>query len=153
MRDTYINPLQLNNEKLRVMSVRGRIGRVRLLAWSLVLIGAVFGTVLLVALMSSLSKDLAAAIVPMLLAAKIFSLVFIARRMNDLGFNGWYSLLTLIPYYIGNLVFLALLLIPGNPASNRYGPPPPPNTNAVIVVASLWIPFMAWGIYMTALNG
>jgi uncharacterized membrane protein YhaH (DUF805 family) len=153
MRDTYINPLQLNNEKLRVMSARGRIGRVRLLAWSLVLIGAVFGTVLLVALMSSLSKDLAAAIVPMLLAAKIFSLVFIARRMNDLGFNGWYSLLTLIPYYIGNLVFLALLLIPGNPASNRYGPPPPPNTKAVIVVASLWIPFMAWGIYMTALNG
>ncbi|MNJ78598.1 hypothetical protein D3C77_763930 [compost metagenome] len=61
--------------------------------------------------------------------------------------------MTLIPYYIGNLVFLALLLIPGNPASNRYGPPPPPNTKAVIVVASLWIPFMAWGIYMTALNG
>jgi len=153
MRDTYINPLQLNNEKLRVMSVRGRIGRVRLLAWSLVLIGAVFGTVLLVALMSSLSKELAGAIVPMLLAAKIFSLVFIARRMNDLGFNGWYSLLPLIPYYIGTLVVLALLLIPGNPASNRYGPPPPPNTKAVIVVASLWIPFMAWGIYMTALNG
>lgn len=153
MRDTYINPLQLNNEKLRVMNVRGRIGRVRLLAWSLVLIGAVFGTVLLVALMSSLAKDLVAAIVPMLLAAKIFSLVFIARRLSDLGFNGWYSLLTLIPYYIGNLVFLALLLIPGNPASNRYGPPPPPNTKAVIVVASLWIPFMAWGIYMTALNG
>jgi len=153
MRDTYINPLQLNNEKLRVMSVRGRIGRVRLLAWSLVLIGAVFGTVLLVALMSSLSKDLAAAIVPRLLAAKIFSLVFIARRMNDLGFNCWYSLLTLIPYYIGNLVFLALLLLPGNRASNRYGPPPPPNSKAVIVVPMLSVPIMAWATYMAALKG
>lgn len=153
MRDSYINPLQLNDEKLRVMSVRGRIGRVRLLAWSLLLIGAVMGTMLLIALMSSLSKELAGAIVPMLLAAKIFSLVFVARRLNDLGFNGWYSLLTLIPYYIGNLVFLALLLLPGNRASNRYGPPPPPNSKAVIVVAWLWVPFMAWALYMAALKG
>ncbi|NER60639.1 DUF805 domain-containing protein [Pseudomonas sp. MAFF212428] len=153
MRDTYINPLQLNSEKLRFMSVRGRIGRVRLLAWSLLLVAAGVGSVLLFALMSSLAKDLAGAIVPILLAAKILSLVFVARRMNDLGLNGWYSLLTLIPYYIGNLIFLALLLLPGNRASNRYGPPPPPNSKAVIVLAWLWVPLLALGLFLAASHG
>ena len=153
MRDTYINPLQLNAEKLRFMSVHGRIGRVRLMAWSLVLMATILGALFLTALMSSFVSDLAGAIVPVLLAGKILSLVFVARRMNDLGFNGWYSLLTLIPYYIGNLVFLALLLLPGNRTSNLYGPPPPPNSTAVTVLACLWVPLLAWGMYLSAGNG
>lgn len=153
MRDSYINSLQLSSERLRIMSVRGRIGRVRLLAWSLLLVAAGLGSILLFALMSSMVKDLAAAIIPILLAAKILSLMFVARRMNDLGFNGWYSLLTLIPYYIGNLIFLALLLLPGNRASNRYGPPPPPNSKAVIVLAWLWVPLLVGAMFLASQNG
>ncbi|MBV6285679.1 DUF805 domain-containing protein [Pseudomonas aegrilactucae] len=153
MRDSYINSLQLSSEKLRIISVRGRIGRVRLLAWSLLLVAAGLGSILLFALMSSMVKDLAGAIIPILLAAKILSLVFVARRMNDLGFNGWYSLLTLIPYYIGNLIFLALLLLPGNRASNRYGPPPPPNSKAVIVLAWLWVPLLVGAMFLASQNG
>jgi len=153
MRDSYINPLQLGTEKLRIMSVRGRIGRVRLLAWSLLLVVAGVGSIFLFALMSSMARDLAGAIVPILLGAKILSLVFVARRMNDLGFNGWYSLLTLIPYYIGNLIFLALLLVPGNRASNQYGPPPPPNSTAVMVLAWLWVPLLAGVMFLSVQNG
>lgn len=153
MRDSYINSLQLSSERLRIMSVRGRIGRVRLLAWSLLLVAAGLGSILLFALMSSMVKDLAAAIIPILLAAKMLSLMFVARRMNDLGFNGWYSLLTLIPYYIGNLIFLALLLLPGNRASNRYGPPPPPNSKAVIVLAWLWVPLLVGAMFLASQNG
>lgn len=153
MRDASINPLKLSNEKLRIMSVHGRIGRVRLMAWTLVLMATVLGALFLTALMSSFARDLAGAIVPVLLAGKILSLVFVARRMNDLGFNGWYSLLTLIPFYIGNLVFLALLVLPGNRASNLYGSPPPPNSKAVTVLACLWVPLMAWGMYLSAGNG
>ena len=47
----------------------------------------------------------------------------IAQRCRDFGWTGWAALITLIRI-IGFLFSLALLFIPGDPGTNRYGPDP-----------------------------
>lgn len=42
-------------------------------------------------------------------------------RCHDLGFNGWWSLATLVPV-IGFIAALALLLVPGQKTHNAWGP-------------------------------
>ena len=47
-------------------------------------------------------------------------------------------LLHLVP--VANLVLaLMMLLMPGTPGPNKYGPPPPPNSRAVNVLAAITI--------------
>ena len=46
-----------------------------------------------------------------------------AQRCRDFGWTGWAMLITLIPY-IGWIFALAIMFIPGNQGSNRYGPDP-----------------------------
>ena len=45
------------------------------------------------------------------------------RRLHDSEKSGWWYLLVLIPY-LGGLILLILLALPGSPGYNRYGPPP-----------------------------
>ncbi len=47
---------------------------------------------------------------------------FATRRFHDLGKNGWYVALTLIPL-VGFLVILWLLVMPGEDKENRFGIP------------------------------
>lgn len=46
-----------------------------------------------------------------------------AQRCRDFGWSGWAILLTIIPY-LGWIMALALLFIPGTKGENRYGPDP-----------------------------
>jgi uncharacterized membrane protein YhaH (DUF805 family) len=46
-----------------------------------------------------------------------------SRRFHDLGQNGWFAAATLVPY-IGWLVVLLIIFIPGRPGPNQYGPNP-----------------------------
>jgi hypothetical protein len=45
-----------------------------------------------------------------------------ARRLHDTGKSGWLQLLWLIPC-IGFIILIVLLVQPGNPGENSYGPP------------------------------
>ncbi|MGC8469666.1 MAG: DUF805 domain-containing protein, partial [Acetobacteraceae bacterium] len=45
------------------------------------------------------------------------------QRCRDFGWTGWAVLITLIPF-IGGLFAIALLFIPGDEGTNRYGPSP-----------------------------
>ena len=45
------------------------------------------------------------------------------RRLHDQNMSGWWILLSLIPY-LGGLIMLVLMLIPGNNGANRFGPDP-----------------------------
>lgn len=44
-----------------------------------------------------------------------------SQRCRDFGWTGWAMLITLIPY-VGWLFAVAIMFIPGNQGSNRYGP-------------------------------
>jgi uncharacterized membrane protein YhaH (DUF805 family) len=46
-----------------------------------------------------------------------------ARRFHDQNRSGWFVLLNLIPY-LGPLIVLAMMLIPGTPGDNSHGPDP-----------------------------
>jgi len=45
------------------------------------------------------------------------------KRLHDIDLTGWFSLIALVPYI--NLLFVLLVgLVPGNKATNKYGPNP-----------------------------
>jgi len=46
------------------------------------------------------------------------------RRFHDQNRSGWFFLLNLIPY-VGGLVVLVFMLLPGTPGDNNFGPPAP----------------------------
>jgi len=58
------------------------------------------------------------------LAALVPSLALTVRRLHDLNTSGLAALLLLVPV-VGLLFALYLLLAPGTPGPNRFGPPPP----------------------------
>lgn len=138
---------------LKPFSVEGRIGRLRYLAWTMVLtlvtlgIGSVFALFGL-ALISSDSTaglilvGLLAFILVVVLA--IATVLFMIQRLHDIGWSGWLWLLTLVPF-VGSIFPLVIMVVPGNATANRYGPPAPPNTTAVKVLATLWLVFIALG--------
>ncbi|MGN8277238.1 DUF805 domain-containing protein [Pseudomonas sp. SMN5] len=133
---------------LKPFSFDGRIGRLRYLAWTMVLTLAVMpvvglgfwlGTTWLLA-----SNSLAALVIGGLFAAVILfafafvSIQFNVQRLHDLGWSGWLWLVNLVPV-VGSIFPFVLIFAPGNAGANQYGPPPPRNTTAVKVLASLWL--------------
>lgn len=45
------------------------------------------------------------------------------RRFHDLGYSGWWYLLSFIPY-VGSLVVLVMMCLPSQEGGNKYGPHP-----------------------------
>lgn len=138
--------------ELKVFTVQGRIGRLRYLAWTMVLS---FVGMLLAALcfgvlsMSLVAGGLLATV--LIIAFLVVSIQMSAQRLHDAGWSAWLLLLNLIP--LVNSVFpLLMMVIPGNAGPNRYGPPPPKNTRSVKVLAALWVIFLAL-VFVGALLG
>jgi uncharacterized membrane protein YhaH (DUF805 family) len=53
----------------------------------------------------------------------ISSWALASQRCRDFGWTGWAVLLTLIPY-VGWLFAIAIMFVPGNQGTNRYGNDP-----------------------------
>ncbi|UVJ43578.1 DUF805 domain-containing protein [Pseudomonas sp. LS1212] len=136
----------------KVFSIEGRIGRLRYLAWTLVLLLAVVAVMGACRLLLYESPVLVGVL--MTIAGVGFLVVSIqigVQRLHDLGWSGWLWLLNLIP--LASSVFaLVLLVLPGNPGHNPYGPPPPPNSTMVKVLACMWVVVLAIGIAMGLLG-
>lgn len=45
------------------------------------------------------------------------------RRLHDTGKSGWFYLLCLVPF-VGGIVIIVLLALPGEPGPNRFGADP-----------------------------
>ena len=115
------------------------------------LLGLVQTAVMLVGLVPLMIADeggsdgaMAAALVlflVLLIPAAVSSIASGAQRCRDFGWSGWAVLIAMIPY-VGWLFSVAMLFIPGNQGSNRYGPDPlgsrvvlPPEGRAVDIGA------------------
>lgn len=136
---------------LKPFSFQGRIGRLRFLAWTMVLTLVTLGLGSVLALMglAVLSSDssggliLAGLLAFILIAALGFvSIQFSVQRLHDIGWSGWLWLLNLVPF-VGSFFPFVMMIMPGNSVANRYGAPPPPNSNAVKVLSCLWVVFIA----------
>ena len=133
------------------ISMKGRIGRLRFVAYSLVAVIPLLIAAFAVGLKVAPDVGMAAGLI-------IFTILFIrpmALRMHDWGLSAWWILLAAVlagplavaigvnPEKFGNLLgmgmYLMFLLIPGNADENKYGPPCPPNSTAVVVIATITI--------------
>ena len=118
-----------------VFGINGRIGRLRYLAYSLVTsvcFLALGG--LVTAGLASISQEAALIGLVSFIPYAAYSFILAVRRLNDVRFTGWLSLLLLIPY-INFFVFLGLAIAPGDVKANSYGPAPGPNNGFVIAGA------------------
>ena len=136
---------------LKPFSFEGRIGRLRYLAWTMVLmlvtlgIGAVLGIfgLALISTDSSAGLILGGLLAFILIVVLGFvSIQFSVQRLHDIGWSGWLWLLTLVPF-VGSFFPFVMMIMPGNNTANRYGSPPPPNSTAVKVLSALWLVFVA----------
>jgi len=136
---------------LKPFSFEGRIGRLRYLAWTMVLmlvtlgIGAVLGVfgLALISTDSSAGLILGGLLAFILIVVLGFvSIQFSVQRLHDIGWSGWLWLLTLVPF-VGSFFPFVMMIMPGNNTANRYGAPPPPNSTAVKVLSALWLVFVA----------
>ena len=118
-------------QKMTIWGWRGRLGRLRFLAYTtvgylvFVLAMAVIGVVSGVA--AAGAGDAALGVITMgvwvlLVPYLVFLTLVTIRRSHDMGWSGWMSLLTLIPF-----AGFIWLFKSGSPGANEYGPPPPPN--------------------------
>ena len=135
---------------LKVFTINGRIGRLRYLAWTLVLTVAMLvagGIIATAGFAVATASPTAGMILGALLgfalcvAILVVSVQIGVQRLHDLGWSGWLYLLNLVPL-VNSIFPLLLLVLPGNPGANQYGAPPPRNSTAVKVLASLWLAFI-----------
>ncbi|WP_260962108.1 DUF805 domain-containing protein [Pseudomonas citri] len=147
---------------LKPFSFDGRIGRLRYLAWTMVLTLAMLpvlglGFWFAMGSMMASNNSTAALVVGGLFAVIILlgfafvSIQFSVQRLHDLGWSGWLWLVNLVPV-VGSVFPFVLIVAPGNNGANRYGPPPPPNSTAVKVLSWLWVVLIAL-LFLATLAG
>lgn len=109
---------------LKVFTINGRIGRLRYLAWTLVLTLAMLvaaGIISTVCFAIATASPTIAIILGSLLGFALFvALVVVSvqigvQRLHDLGWSGWLYLLNLVPL-VNSIFPLLLLVLPGNSA-------------------------------------
>jgi len=148
----YAPPLALVGEaipeygELEVFSIEGRIGRLRYLAWSLVIMAAALGLLGIAAMGFAISEVVGWVLLGIVgIGILVVSVQIGVQRLHDIGWSGWLYLLNLVPI-VGSLFPLLMLVIPGTNGSNRFGPPQPPNSTAVKILAALWLLVPVLGI-------
>ncbi len=132
--------------ELEVFSIEGRIGRLRYLAWSLVLMLAALALLGVASMGLAISEIVGSVLIALVgIGMAVVSVQIGVQRLHDIGWSGWLWLINLVPI-VGSVFALLLLIIPGTTGANRYGPPAPPNSRAVKLLAWLWLLVPVLGI-------
>jgi len=127
----------------RVITVSGRIGRLRYLAYTMGLMFLVMvmgGFVIGLTVAISPPDEAGAGALTIMMAGVIYFLMFAAslilaiRRLNDFDTSGWFSLLFFVPI-VNVILSLMLWFMPGTKGANRFGPQPPANSSGVIALS------------------
>lgn len=117
--------------KTSIWSAKGRLGVLKYMAFSMLLILALVAMVAAFAVTAGFSISATATLPsfnPMIATAAIvlslplfwIGMAMFIRRLHDLNFSGWFLLLTLIPV-IGALFSLYVICAPGAKDGNKYG--------------------------------
>lgn len=123
--------------KTGVFNANGRLGVLKYMAHSLVLMlvaAALFGVLALVGGLS-FSEDSASQPNPLVMSILFVAIipfiwlgfVMLIKRLHDLNLNGWFVLLTLIPV-LGAIISLFIMCVPGMKEGNKFGPLAPTAT-------------------------
>ena len=141
----HVNPYQApaatvadagdETQPVRLLSISGRIGRARYLAYGF---GLYFVFMFAAGIAAGALGEAGVALMVVAWAAvAVLGIMLTIQRCHDFNMSGWLSLLLIVP--IANLIFL---FIPGTDGPNRFGAPTPPNSVGVLIFAWL-IPAVA----------
>jgi uncharacterized membrane protein YhaH (DUF805 family) len=128
-RDIESDPLRY--QAVSAFTYKGRIGRVRVLAYG--------GVAFLLTIPVGIVLSLLSALLPLphwfvtsmgMIPYIVILTMATIQRSHDMDWSGWMSLLALIPF-----VGFMWLFKGGTSGENRFGAPPPPNTTGVKVLA------------------
>jgi uncharacterized membrane protein YhaH (DUF805 family) len=129
-------------QPVRIFSTRGRIGRLRLVAYNCAasllfrFVGTGLGYAVFVGGGRAHPSQFTTLVWIGVAAYLVCSALFLIKRAHDMDWSGWTVLIGLIP-----LVGLIFVFKRGSPGANRYGLPPPPNTLGVKILAMVF-PFV-----------
>ena len=121
--DVYDN--EAGVQPVKLFSARGRVGRLRYLAYSVVgYLVMLLAAIVLGAGAGVMGKGGAAGWIGVAAAIPyfIFMALLTIQRSHDMDWSGWTAILAFIP-----LVGLIWLINSGTAGGNRFGAPPPPN--------------------------
>jgi uncharacterized membrane protein YhaH (DUF805 family) len=127
-------------------SAAGRFGRANYLAYSLGLYLIFMLVVGAVTAATSFMGDAASMIVgavTLIAYVALFgaAIIFMIRRLHDLNWSGWLSVLTVVP--LANLIIaIPCLFFRGTSGPNNYGPPPKPNKTHVAIATVFVLVFV-----------
>ena len=134
---------------VKIFSFAGRIGRMRYLAFSMVMLFVMYfaiGVVAAITLPQGAGGMTAMGLITGLLglASLPIAFMFMMQRLHDMNASGWWSLLMFVP--IANaLMGLVLLFAPGTKGDNRFGLQPKPN-HVGVYIAGLALPVCIVGV-------
>lgn len=139
--------------ELNVFTIDGRIGRLRYLAWSLVLMFACAGVMGVVAIAAGISEVLGGILgIAVLIGMLVVSVQIGVQRLHDIGWSGWLLLLNIVPI-VNSVFWLLMLVVPGSQGANRFGSPPPANSTAVKILAGLFLALLLGSLLTLFLGG
>jgi len=123
----------LQYQPVRILSVSGRIGRLRFIAYSFglsLLVASVGG--ILTAMLSSFQAATTLVMIVTWVLILAISIALTIQRSHDFNASGWLAILGVIP-----LVNLIFWFIPGTDGPNRFGGRPPPNSWLTVIVVCI----------------
>ncbi len=141
-----------------IFSFKGRIGRLRYLAYGvgiyLVFMVIMMGVAVIVGMsMAAGGESAMSAVVVILMgilyiAMIVMSVMIAKRRLNDLNRSGWWFLLFIVPL-INFVMAIYVIFFPGTEGSNNFGPAPEQNSLGVKILA-LMVPVVFIGVGILA---
>jgi uncharacterized membrane protein YhaH (DUF805 family) len=128
---------------VKILSAKGRIGRIRYIAYtigiSMLVYLAIMAMSAAAALVSGGSQEVAGVAILIVVvlgygAMLVVNVLLTIQRCHDFNTSGWLSLVLLLP-----LIPLIFWFIPGSDGANRFGPPPPPNKGGWVAVVVILV--------------
>lgn len=131
-------------QAVKWFSARGRVGRLRYLARSVVgylaFVVGFFALSMIAGLVKSSSLAMAVSVLSFI-PYMVFIILLSIQRSHDMGWSGWTILIALIPF-----VGLIWIFKSGTQGNNNFGAPPPPNTLLVKIGAFVFPALFVVGI-------
>lgn len=129
-----------------LLSTRGRIGRLRYIAYCTILGLLLFPVVLVLSLLTAyvwegLAFLMYVAIIPFF----VLSFVMARRRLHDLDASGWWIIALFVPL-LNFGVGIWMTCFAGKEGINRFGPAPAPNTRTIRIFAWVYFGLIALGL-------
>jgi uncharacterized membrane protein YhaH (DUF805 family) len=148
-----IDKLLPTHKPVRLLSLRGRIGRAHYIANTLGSLVASFFLVFLVSFLLVKLGELGRmlyivmCVLVFYCVLPIFFTIMTIKRAHDFNTGGWVALLLLVP-----VVNLAFWFIPGSKDDNHYGATPPTPSTGIKVVAVLFPILLIGGFLATGIQ-